>query len=145
MRILPDHKDVFENQARPTRYGDPVAQFAKEDHETIVFENSVRQPVAVSSFGQKMRTETRQFEPRAETFDAIPVEYVAPKRNSQIALDTDSYDAELEYELSAVVNDQHSHQRLRNELVYVTPNQKLPIDLSGNHAIWREAGAQVVR
>ena len=140
VRILPDHKDVFENQAKPIRYGDGAAQYAKEDHETIVFENAVRQPV------EPVREEaSRHFETQAETFDAIPVEYVAPQRNSHIELDADNYDAELEYELSAVENDQHSHQRLRNELVYVTPNQKLPIDLSGNDAIWREVGAQVVR
>lgn len=135
VRILPEHKDVFEHQAKPTRFGDPVVpQHAKEDHETIVFENNVRQPAPAASFA-----------PQAETFDTIPVEYVAPQRDSQIALHTDNYDAELEYELSAVVNDQHSHQRLRNELVYVTPNQNLPIDLSGNDAIWNEVGAQVVR
>jgi uncharacterized protein YhaN len=145
VRILPDHKDVFENQAKPVRFGDGAVQHAEEDHETIVFDNAVRQPVVESSFERPLEKAARQFEPHAETFDAIPVEYVATKRNSQIALDTDNYDAELEYELSAVVNDQHSHQRLRNELVYVTPGQKLPIDLSGNDAIWREASPHVVR
>ena len=147
VRILPDHRDVYENQATPVRYGDghPQPRHRKEDHETIVFENSVRQPVARNSFAQSREVDTRQFETQAETFDAIPVEYVSQRRNSHIALDTDNYDADLEYELSAVVNDQHSHQRLRNELVYVTPTQKLPIDLSGNHAIWREPGTQLVR
>jgi len=144
VRILPDHKDVFENQARPIRFGDPIPQYPKENHETIVFENAVRKPVE-QPFKRTYEVEPRHFESQVETFNAIPVEYVSPQRDSRISLGTDSYDAELEYELSAVVNDQHSHQRLRNELVYITPNQRLPIDLSGNEAIWREGPAPVVR
>ena len=56
-------------------------------------------------------------------------------------LATDDYDPELEYELSAVTQDQKADQQLRHGLVYVTPNQDLPIDLSGNDDIWRESNA----
>ena len=46
--------------------------------------------------------------------DTIPVEYV--NNSPAIQLETDEYDPDLEYELSAVVSDQNVEQRLRNEL-----------------------------
>ena len=54
------------------------------------------------------------------------------------ALNADDYDPELEYELSAVVDDQQIEQRLRHELMYVSPNHDSPIDISADHEIWQE-------
>ncbi len=136
VRILPDHRAVFEHQARPVRFGEESLQptdHAKPDvaYEKIVFDT----PPA--------EAETRFFEPQVETFDAIPVEYVRHRSPSGIALHADRYDADLEYELSAVVDTQqqqtqHDQLRLRNDMVYVTPGQTLPIDLSEDHSIWWE-------
>ena len=62
---------------------------------------------------------------------------------SGISLDADRYDADLEYELSAVVDAQkqrteRDQQRLRSNMVYVSPTQTRPIDLSDDHSIWIE-------
>ena len=65
--------------------------------------------------------------------------YPTYEYESNINLNTDEYDPELEYELSAIDDDQRIEHRLRNELVYVSPNFDSPIDLSGNEDIWRES------
>ena len=138
VRLLPDHRDVFENQARPIRFGEESFQTvgtrernSDREYEKIVFDT--KQP----------ERESRFFERPVETFNAIPVEYVRHRTPSGISLDADRYDADLEYELSAVVDAQkqlsEAHQaRLRNDMIYVSPNQTLPIDLSEDHSIWWE-------
>lgn len=65
--------------------------------------------------------------------------------HDSIRLSTDEYDPELEFELSAVTDDQRVESRLRNELVYISPNQDSPIDLSGNDDIWYETDSVVYR
>lgn len=65
--------------------------------------------------------------------------------HDSIRLTTDEYDPELEFELSAVTDDQRVETRLRNELVYISPNQDVPIDLSGNDDIWHETDSLVHR
>ena len=140
VRILPDHKDTYENQAQPIRFGEegqtpiqsrPVAPKEEVEYERIVFEPTTERA-------------PRFFEPQVETFNAIPVEYVRNQSPSRIDLDADRYDADLEYELSAVVDAQaRNDQRLRNDMVYVSRSQKLPIDLSEDHEIWWEGNRSV--
>ena len=65
--------------------------------------------------------------------------------HDSIRLTTDEYDPELEFELSAVTDDQRVESRLRHELVYISPNQDSPIDLSGNDDIWYETDSIVYR
>ena len=55
---------------------------------------------------------------------------------SILDIDPDEYDPELEYELSAVVDDQQRDVRLRHELIYVSPNTARSIDISEEHEIW---------
>ena len=138
VRILPDHRDVFENQARPIRFGEESFSTVRSrgsksegEYEKIVFDS-----------GQPERS-SRIFDTQVETFDAIPVEYVRHRTPSGISLDADRYDADLEYELSAVVDaqkqrSQGDQRQLRSDMIYVSPNQTLPIDLSDDHSIWRE-------
>ena len=73
---------------------------------------------------------------------AIPVEYLS---DPELNISANDYDAELEYELSAVVTDQRTEQRLRHELVYYSPRHDSPMDLSGNEEIWRETTVPVMR
>jgi hypothetical protein len=50
----------------------------------------------------------------------------------------------LEFELSAVENDQKEELRLRHDLVYVSPQfQDREVLLSGNDPIWWENNATV--
>lgn len=69
----------------------------------------------------------------------VPQEY-DPSTN--IVLDTD-FDKELEYELSAVAQDQQVEKRLRHELVYLSPNREHAIDISGNDDIWFESSTPI--
>ncbi len=57
---------------------------------------------------------------------------------SQVDLQTDLFDPELEYELSAVVTDQREERKLRHEMIYISPNTQDPIDLSGDDDLWKE-------
>lgn len=123
VRVLPDHRDVVENGAKPTAFqgitlADPIP------HETVRFDPA---PIAA----EPVQT------------GAIPVEYLPP--DPELTIDADDYDAELEYELSAVVSDQKTEQRLRHELVYYSPQHTIPVDLSGNEEIWRETTVPVMR
>jgi uncharacterized protein YhaN len=65
--------------------------------------------------------------------------------HDSIELTTNEYDPELEFELSAVTDAQQIESRLRNELVYISPNVEAPIDLSGNEDIWFESNQNFVR
>ena len=129
VRILPSHKEVVESNAIPTRYDGssysaPRVTYQDElpaIRERERFVEPIRPAVALA--------------PRS----AIPVEYVE-YASSNVRIDPDEYDPELEYELSAVTNDQATEHRLRHELVYFSPNLDNPIDLSGNEDIWWETG-----
>jgi hypothetical protein len=123
VRILPSHADVVEHGAKPEPFRrDRPSQPANFEPAgtPVVFEPAiVREPVPMP-------------DPRT-----IPVEYVQ-YASTAVKIDPDDYDADLEYELSAVTTDQRSDQLLRNELVYISPNLPAPLDLSGEHDIWRE-------
>jgi hypothetical protein len=124
VRTLPHHKDVVESHATPLVYGgrDGVEPLLVEPHIAI------QQPEPESV--------------EVPTSSALPTEYV-PVRPA-LELEADEYDPELEYELSAVVSDQQIEQRLRHELVYVSPNHVNPIDISGDEDIWWESSQSVI-
>ena len=123
VRVLPEHQDVKENGAMPTAFRGST-QSAPIPSPTVHWEPA---PVSVQPVSS----------------GAIPVEYLAP--DPELMIRADDYDAELEYELSAVVSDQRIEQRLRHELVYYSPEHDIPMDLSGNEAIWRETTVPVMR
>jgi len=130
VRILPSHKEVVENNAVPIRFDG-----AGYSQSRIVYDpvpepvRPQREPVAI---------------PIPQRNSAIPVEYVQ-YASSNVRIDPDEYDPELEYELAAVSTDQQMEQRLRHELVYISPNLPNPIDISGNEDIWWETGASTLR
>jgi uncharacterized protein YhaN len=110
VRILPHHRDVFQEHAVPLVWEgpEPVSKPVVE----------ISEPVSQSEVA----------------LERIPVEYVP----ANVGLDVDDYDPDLEYELSAVVNDQQQEERLRNGLVFISPRYGLPLDLSGNEDFWRD-------
>ena len=128
VRVLPDHRDVVDHGAMPT-----------------AFDGRGRVPQPVAEPREEVASQFIQFEttPLREPQPAIPVEYLPPEHD--LTIDADDYDAELQYELSAVVTDQQTEHRLRHELVYVSSEHATPIDLSGNESIWRESSVPVVR
>jgi uncharacterized protein YhaN len=117
VKTLPRHKDVYESQATPSPY---AGGNNTEPTVALPVPEIVAPPVR----------------------NAIPVEHVETKTPA-IDLETEEYDPDLEYELSAVVSDQQQEQKLRHELVYVSPNHVNPIDISGNEDIWWDAGTSV--
>lgn len=108
VKLLPNHREVFDSQATVTDYAKP----------NVVPMNNV------------------------EIVDSLPV--ADPVFESNVTLKTDEYDPELEYELSAIVDDQKIEHRLRHELVYISPNFDSPIDISGNEDFWNESNAPVI-
>ncbi|MFK7766429.1 MAG: AAA family ATPase [Mariniblastus sp.] len=129
VRILPQHKDVVESEAIPIAYKG-VTHVAPP----VVYQEEFVAPEPVA----------QTIEPEQEFPSTIPVEYVE-YASSSLDLDPDEFDPELEYELSAVTTDQRMEQRLRHELVYISPTHNAPIDISGNEDIWWETGASVSR
>ncbi len=121
VRILPHHKDVFESQAIPLRF---------ERHDSEQPSYSIQSP----------DPEPAELEEPIQ--NTVAVEF-AKSSPTTLTLETEEYDPDLEYELSAVVSDQQLEQRLRHELVYVSPNFVDPIDISGNEDIWSETGTSV--
>ena len=126
VRVLPQHLDVVEHGAKPEVYGGA-------------------RPIEYEPIGQPVQ---REFIPEPAPIPVvprtIPVEYVH-YASSNVRIDPDDYDAELEYELSAVTTDQRTDNLLRSELVYISPNLPGPLDLSGNEDIWRENSRSIVR
>lgn len=127
VRVLPNHRDVVESNATPTSYAGNGYVAPKVVYEPV----EVELPVPA--------------EPDPEDPEnAIPVEYVE-YASTNVQIDPDEYDSDLEFELSAVATDQKLEQRLRHELVYLSPTSVSPIDISGNDDIWSETGASVSR
>ncbi|MEM7454802.1 MAG: hypothetical protein AAF456_10680 [Planctomycetota bacterium] len=117
VRILPYHKDVVES-------GAAVMEYRGVGYVAPV------QPVV------------QEYVPAPVEVIAAPVAVAAPAV-SIVELNPDEYDPDLEYELSAIESDQQEEQRLRHELVYVSPNQHLPIDLSGEDDFWFESNSSI--
>lgn len=116
VRILPSHKDVVNAGATPQRYvADLAPRVTRVEEPQPVPPPVVPEPEPVSQ--------------------GIPVEYIDDS-DSRIHLEPDDYDAELEYELSAVSSDLQAERQLRDELVYVSPNLPGPLTLSGDDPIW---------
>ena len=126
VRILPQHLDVVEHGAKPEVF-EGVRPIDYEPIGQPIYREPIPEPVPVV------------VEPRT-----IPVEYVH-YASSNVKIDPDDYDAELEFELSAVTTDQRSENLLRSELVYISPNLPGPLDLSGDEDIWRENSHRVIR
>ncbi len=123
VKVLPPHREVFENQATIYDYRGRAASIPI-------------QPVPAAK-------------PIVETVpEPLPAreERLSPPKllvQSYVNLDTEPYDADLKYELSAVAEDQKLEKRLRHELVYVSPNLESPVDISGNEHIWFETTTPV--
>ncbi|MDB2687578.1 hypothetical protein N9Y42_10240, partial [Mariniblastus sp.] len=128
VRVLPQHLDVVENGAKPE-----------------VFTGARSRSIEYDPIGQPVQREpVRQPEIPLTVPRGIPVEYVQ-YASSNVRIDPDDFDAELEFEMSAVTTDQRTEHLLRNELVYISPNLPGPLDLSGNEEIWQENSRSVVR
>ena len=128
VRILPAHRDVYESQAKPAQHDRAFDRGQRIEFDTTRPAPLQRKPIepafAVADVGQ----------------NSIPVEYVAPV--SRLNLQADGYDEALAYELSAIESDQLQEQRLRHELVYISPqHSEREILLGGNDPIWWQRDA----
>ena len=127
VRVLPSHKEVFESQARPSQF-DEGPRIERRVPQNI----PARPLVAVEPVRAKPVTDMSPY--------SIPVEYIAPA--SRLNLEANGYDEALAFELSAVESDQLQEQRLRHELVYISPlHSEREILLGGNDPIWWQRDA----
>ena len=114
VKVLPHHRDVVESGAGPLEYGAPIKKL----------------PAPVIE------------KPASVTIKPEPILAGVSVAAPDIELQADDYDPELEYELSAVVDDQQREQQLRHDLVYVSPNQEIPVDLAIDHEMWSNGSVQ---
>ena len=59
--------------------------------------------------------------------------------DSLIQLDIDDVDPDLEYELSALANDQQAEKKLRHELIYYPNENESPVNLSDVEGLWQDS------
>ena len=72
----------------------------------------------------------------------VPNEQTAPTVSSKLGkepLDMTEFDSELEYELSAVNNDELAEQKLRHELVYFFSEDQPAVQLSDIEGAWHDS------
>ena len=136
VRILPSHKEVVESSAMPTQFDESGSSAPR------VFEEKTSPPV--TPVAKPVLAAKPAPTPEPIRVPTIPVEYVQ-YASSEVRIDPDEFDPDLEYELSAVTTDQQVEQRLRHELVYISPNLPTPVDISGNEDIWWETGSSTMR
>jgi hypothetical protein len=131
VKVLPHHKDVVESSAIPMDFGGARPQVVP-----------VPKPAPAPA---PMPSPAAQISEPIISRPVIPQPVIAAYQTppSGIAIDADEYDPELEYELSAVADDQQRDIQLRHELIYVSPNYDDPIDISGDHEIWQESSRVV--
>ncbi|MEM9411527.1 MAG: AAA family ATPase, partial [Planctomycetota bacterium] len=100
-------------------------------HREVVENNAI--PSEFKTSAREMPVIKKMEEPKR-----VPaVEKVAVRTYEDLELTADDYDPELEYELSAVETDQQRDQQLRHELIYMSPSQDSPIDISQDHDVWK--------
>jgi uncharacterized protein YhaN len=130
VRILPAHKDVYDSQVKPANY--------KGSGQHIEFQVRQRE-IPVAPEPVVVAEPAPLFDSHVDP-NSIPVEYVAPV--SRLNLQADGFDEALAYELSAIESDQLEEQRLRHELVYISPlHSEREILLGGNDPIWWQRDA----
>jgi uncharacterized protein YhaN len=117
VRVLPHHREVFENQAKPLAY-----QMALP----------VSAPVPTRP-APEVPTPTASLRPRSEIEPIrIPVELLSPA----VSLQPDDFDPDLEFELSAIEGGPYPNGKLRQGLRFFHPSLSQPLELSGNDELW---------
>ncbi len=106
VRVLPHHKDVAQSSAVPTAF--------HREASTIQFAAEPPQP------------EILEVEDEAWHDDS----------ESKLQLTTEPFDADLQFELSAVESDEKRQLRLGDHLVYVSDDAHSEVHLSDDDAIW---------
>ena len=134
VRILPEHKDVFESGAVPVRYDGTIVAPPKpiEAIAPVVPTIAVEPEPAAEVFSVSVN---EFVDPEPVSYDQqIPVEYIQPR--TSIDLDPNEYDRELEYELSAITDVSSQDRRLRHEMVYQPVANAAPTALPQAESVW---------
>lgn len=120
VRVLPDHRDVIESKAVPLPY-----KGVKE----------IEVQPELPEFKPKLMPEVDLLNPTALESDGIPVEYVE-YASTNVRIDPEQYDSELEFELAVVASDQKRELNYLGNTTLERDHSILPMEISENDEFW---------
>ncbi|MGB1929640.1 MAG: ATP-binding protein, partial [Mariniblastus sp.] len=120
VRVLPDHRDVIESKAVPLPY-----KGVKE----------IEVQPELPEFKPKLMPEVDLLNPTALESDGIPVEYVE-YASTNVRIDPEQYDSELEFELAVVASDQKRELNYLGNTTLEGDHSILPMEISENDEFW---------
>ena len=127
VRILPDHREVVESKAIPVRY----ENFAKTE----------QQP-EFEKFKPKLMPESDLVSTAVMEPNGIPVEYVE-YASTNVRINPEQYDSELEFELAVVASDQKREQNYLGDLAFEGDHSILPMEISADEDFWTQPASSL--
>ena len=127
VRVLPDHRDVVDSKAIPV----PFEGIPKMDEE-----------LELPEFKPKLMPEDDFVSPVAMEPDGIPVEYVE-YASTNVRIDPEQYDSELEFELAVVASDQKREQTYLGSTALEGDHSILPMELSADEEFWTKPASSL--
>ena len=127
VRVLPDHQDVVDSKAIPVPYeGTP----------------KMKEQLELPTFKPKLMPEDDLVSPAAMEPDGIPVEYVE-YASTNVRIDPEQYDSELEFELAVVASDQKREQTYLGGTALEGDHSILPMELSADEEFWTKPASSL--
>jgi len=120
VRILPDHREVVDSKAIPIQYQGLASK-------TLQTEFAEFKPKLMPESDSRCRTD---LEP-----NGIPVEYVQ-YASTNVRIDPEQYDSELEFELAVVASDQKREQDYLVDPVFEGEQSILPMEIPTEKESW---------
>lgn len=120
VRILPEHREVVDSKAIPIQY----QGLANKTHQT---EFAEFKPKLMPESDSRCRID---LEP-----NGIPVEYVE-YASTNVRINPEQYDSELEFELAVVASDQKREQNYLVDPAFEGEQSILPMEISANEESW---------
>ncbi len=120
VRVLPDHREVVDSKAIPV----PYKEFVRIDE----------QP-GLPKFEPKLMLENELVGSAGMEPNGIPVEYVE-YASTNVRIDPEHYDSELEFELAVVASDQKRELSYQGDIALDGEHSILPMEISDNEEFW---------
>ena len=127
VRILPDHREVVESKAIPVRYEN--------------FEKTEQQP-EFEKFKPKLMPESDLVSTDVMEPNGIPVEYVE-YASTNVRINPEQYDSELEFELAVVASDQKREQNYLGDPAFEGDHSILPMEISADEDFWTKPASSL--
>lgn len=127
VRILPDHREVVDSKASPVQYES--------------FKHPQERPEPVE-FKPKIMPESEAISSDLLEPNGIPVEYVE-YASTNVRIDPEQYDSELEFELAVVASDQKREQNLLSDPIFEGDHSILPMEISADEEFWSKPASSL--